>query len=122
MTGRQRPVVDAQARVIVRAFELPWYVDAASGNVRVCVEHDAPDLLAFLRRKNFVAGHVFDNNAQALSAVRADDAADYITYVKQDGLVRDGEQSFIEILHPELNRFIKEEILGIGTQLPVRGR
>ncbi len=113
------PSLTEQTKVVIKAFELPWYVDAESGHVRVGYHGHMPDLFKFLQDKGYSYSHPYDQAELSKAHQRKD--VDMITYVETEGLVRVNEESFLEIFNPELNRFIKEEILGLPKE-EARGR
>ncbi|MDX1974582.1 MAG: hypothetical protein SFT92_02780 [Rickettsiales bacterium] len=109
--SRIRPTVTPQIKAVVRAFELLWYVDEESGHVRVRFAPYVPELLGFLKGKGFAM-----HDLSSLSDIQElRKQADFLTYVElePDHLRRNDEKSFVEILHPGLNAFIKAEILGL---------
>lgn len=114
MSGKKRPVIDEQIKLAVKTFGLPWYVDEASGKVQVRFVADADELMRFFWKKSLFPQHAY--SPEELATIRKRKSASWTSFVeKKPGTQeRDDDKSFIEIIHPELNAFIKESILGLG--------
>ena len=70
------------------------------------------DVLAALEQKGFVKKHVLKK--EDIPKTRRQKPADFFIYVTLgEDLRRIDKESFMEILHPELNQFIKESVLGV---------
>lgn len=112
-----KPTLTEQIKVVVKTFQINWYLDEDSSNVRTEVEENAGVLLQWLIKKGFSVGIADDD--MAIAASREKGEYDLFSHVELKGYGRVEERSYIEVLNPDLNDFIKESILGLGAE---RGR
>lgn len=105
--------VDDYIKTITRGLEFPWYVDSQSGNVRLSLVHGVADYLSILQKQKGFQ-HYPASKAEDFKRIRSCKLGDYFTYAAASPGSPNPFQydiSFVEILNPELNQFIKEDIL-----------